>query len=320
LAVPSGLGDQAPLIAEGFDAVAISSGGERPLDSSDDQLDDLSGSTIDAFGRSVQSAVGALDFATSEPVHGPRTYVRLGSNLVPGWALSTLALALLLPAAAAAVDVCARALRRGLEAAPALVWALACSLPFVGAVAVLYGLALVGLVPRPPFPFDPGVVGLGARGAITFAAMLIVAVASAFVLHRRNITAAAAPTAALAACGAIGVAACLAIWLANPYLALFLAPTAHVWLLAGRSGRGVRIGTVAGAVLALLPVAAAFAAVAAALDLGPGAPWTFTIMVADGQIGLLPVIGGCLLAGALAGAAILAGRPVAESRSAATLI
>jgi hypothetical protein len=312
LALPSGLGDQAPLIAEGYDAIAISSGGERPLDSSDDQVDDVSGASIDAFGRSVQSAVGALDFATAAPVHGPQTYVRLGSNLVPGWALAALALALILPAAVAAVDVCARALRRGHEAAPSLIWALACSLPFVGALALLYGLALVGLVPRPPFPFDPGVVGLGARGAITFVAMVVVVVASGLLLRRRNITATAAPAAALAACGAVAVVACVAIWFANPYLALFVAPTAHVWLLAARRARAARIRAGVVAVLALAPLAAALAAVAGALDLGPSAPWTFAIMVADGQIGLLEVAAGCLLAGALAGAVILAVRPLAE--------
>ena len=41
LAIPSGLGEQAPLIADGVDAVAISSAGERPLAAADDQLDDL---------------------------------------------------------------------------------------------------------------------------------------------------------------------------------------------------------------------------------------------------------------------------------------
>jgi hypothetical protein len=308
LAVPSGLGDQAPLIAEGFDAVAISSAGERPLDSGDDQLDDLSPDSVDAFGRSVQSAVGALDFATSSPIHGPGTYVRLGSNLVPGWALAALALALILPAALVAIDLCARTLRRGLGFAPGLVWAAACAIPFIGALALLYAMSLVGLVPRPPFPFDPGLYGLGVRGAIAFTLMLVVVVASFWLLRQRNITATAAPEGAFAACGAIAIAAAAVIWLVNPYMALLLAPVAHVWLLAAQPGRWARLRTAGGAVLALIPLAAGLAAVAAALDLGPSAPWTFALMVADGQIGLLEMVSGCLLAGAIAGAIVLGAR------------
>ncbi len=313
LAVPSGLGDQAPLIAAGFDAVAISSAGERPLDSGDDQTDDVSAHSIDAFGRSVQSTVGALDFATSTPAHGPGTYVRLGSNLIPGWALATLALALLLPAAVAAGDLCARVARRDVGFVPGLVWAAGCALPFIGALAVLYALALVGLVPRPPFPFDPGLYGLGARGAITFALMLIVLAGSVVLLRGRNITASAAPEGAFAACAAIAVVALLAVWLINPYLALLLTPAAHVWLLAARPGRWAQVRTGLAAVLALIPLAAGLAAVAAALDLGLSAPWTFTLMVADGQIGLLEALAGCMLAGALAGAVVIAARTPASA-------
>jgi hypothetical protein len=310
LAFPSGLGDQAPLIADGFDAVAISSAGERPLDSADDQPDDAAGDSIEAFGRTVQSTVGALDFSTSSPVHGPQTYVKLGSNLVPGWALAALALALILPVALVAVDACARALRRGLGVGlvAGLVWAAARSLPFIGALALLYALALVGLVPRPPFPFDPGLYGLGLRGAATFVLIALAIGASAVALRLRNVTAEAAPGQSLVACGAIAAVACLAIWLVNPYLALFVAPLGHVWVVATKPGARGRVGAIAAAVLAVLPIVAALVAVAAALDLGASAPWTFAIMVADGQIGLFEVAAGCLLAGAVAGAIVLAGR------------
>ena len=311
LAFPSGLGDQSPVIAEGIDAVAISSAGERPLDSADDQVGDVSSDSIDAFGRAVQSTVGALDFSTTSPIHGPRTYIKLGSNLVPGWALSALALALLLPAAVAAVDLVSRALRagRGLALSAGLIWAAARSLPFIGALAMLYALALVGLVPNPPFPFDPGLFGLGARGVIAFVLMAAIAAASFYLLRARHVTADAAPTQALAACGAITTAACLVIWLTNPYLALLLTPAAHVWITASRTGAGRRIVPVVAIGLAAIPVLGALAAVAAALDLGPSAPWTFVIMVADGQIGLLEVAAGCLLAGSATGAAVLASRP-----------
>jgi hypothetical protein len=312
LAVPSGLGDQAPLVAEGLDAVAISSAGERPLDSGSDQVDDLSGQSIDAFGRSVQSTVGALDFATASPIHGPSTYVRLGSNLIPGWALAALALALLLPAAAAAVDLCVRVARRDLGFAPGLVWASACALPFIGALAALYALALVGIVPRPPFPFDPGLYGLGVRGAVTFVVMLAVLAGSVWLLRRRNITASAAPEGAFAACGAIAVVALALVWLLNPYLALLLTPAAHVWLLAATPGGWAQARTAAAAVVAVIPLGLGLFAIASALDLGPSAPWTFALMVADGQIGLVESLAVSVLAGAMAGAVVVAARPPTE--------
>jgi hypothetical protein len=70
--------------------------------------------------------------------------------------------------------------------------------------------------------------------------------------------------------------------------------------------------------LALVPLAAALAAVSAALDLGLSAPWTFTLMIADGQIGLLETLAGCVLAGALAGAVVVAARTPADATGSAT--
>jgi Peptidase family M28 len=312
LAFPSGLGDQAPLIADGFDAVAISSAGERPLDSAADQPDDVAGESIDAFGRAVQSTVGALDFSTSAPIHGPATYVKLGSNLVPGWALSALALALIFPAAFIAFDLCMRSVRRGhaVGLAAAFVWAAARSLPFVGAIALLYALALIGLIPRPPFPFDPGSFGLGVRGAAAFVLIALAVAGSAVALRLRNVTADAAPAQSLVACGALAVLACLVIWLANPYLALLVAPLAHVWIVAAHPQTG-RIAAAVATALALVPVVVALIAVAGALELGASAPWTLAIMVGNGQIGLLEVAAGCVLGGAITGAVVLSGRRAA---------
>ena len=103
------------------------------------------------------------------------------------------------------------------------------------------------------------------------------------------------------------------IWLANPYLALLVCPAAHVWLLAARApGRGGRAGAVALALLACVPAALALVAVAGALDLGLGGVWTFTIMVADGQIGLTVAACVCFLAGAVAAAGAMAARGVAS--------
>jgi hypothetical protein len=60
------------------------------------------------------------------------------------------------------------------------------------------------------------------------------------------------------------------------------------------------------AALSALPIAAALAEIGSALELGADAPWTFTLMVADGQIGFEMVLAGAFLAGSLIGAAALA--------------
>jgi hypothetical protein len=58
--------------------------------------------------------------------------------------------------------------------------------------------------------------------------------------------------------------------------------------------------------IACLPLLAASLAVSDALDLGSSAPWTFAIMVADGQIGFATTVALCFLGGALVGGMALA--------------
>jgi Peptidase family M28 len=306
LAIPSGLGDQAPLIGEGVDAIAVSSAGERTLPADDDQLDDVDPRTIDEFGRAIQTMIGALDVAVSDPVHGPSAHIEIGRNLVPGWALAALALTLILPAAVSAFDACARSMRERLGIRAGLAWGAACSLPFVGGLAMLYALVVVGLVPRPPFPFDPALYSPGARGAVTLALVLVAAGASVAALRFRRRRPAGAPPAGGPALGAISSAACFALWLANPYMALLLAPAAHAWLLTagapGAVGRSVRALV---ALITLVPAFAAVAAVATALELGGDAPWTLTLMVADGQVGLGVTLPLCFIAGGVAGTVAL---------------
>ena len=64
----------------------------------------------------------------------------------------------------------------------------------------------------------------------------------------------------------------------------------------------------AGAALACVLPVAALLAVAEALGLGIDAPWTFTMMVADGQIGLLTMVAAAFLAGTLIALVALAFR------------
>jgi hypothetical protein len=177
----------------------------------------------------------------------------------------------------------------------------------LGALLVLYGLVALGAIPDPPFPFDPGLFGLETRASVTLPLIVIAGLGSAVLLRRQGITAAAAPDAAVPAVGAVACLACLALWIANPYLALLAAPAAHPWLLCARAPGPLRATlSVSLSLLACLPVVLALASVSEALELGAAAPWTFVLMIADGQIGLVTTLAGCLLAGALLGGVALA--------------
>lgn len=309
LAFPAGLGPQAPLIADGIDAVTISAAGERPLKAA--EAAELDRENVDAFARTAHAVVNALDTSPAPPQHGPGTHIELGDNLVPGWALSVLALTLLLPAAVAAVDAAARAARRKLPLAAGLAWAAGRSLPFVGALAALYGLALVGAIPRPEFPFDPGVHEPGVRAWICFFVIAVAAGVSAYGLRRAGLGAPGAAEVVVPALGVLSCAAVFAVWLANPYLGLLAVPAAHVWLLAAGDGRRRAVATVAAAVAAAVIVLAAMWSVSSALGLaGAERPWFFTVLVADGQLSVVVALSACFLVGALIGAVTVAVRRV----------
>jgi hypothetical protein len=295
LAAPSGLGEQAALIEEGLDSVAISAAGERPPAPEED--DRFSQDAMDTFGRATLSLIQSLDAAEEPLVQGPAAYIRLGGKLVPGWALALLALALLLPVGLLAIDGLARASRAGQPAAGAIAWVLRSALPFVAVLFLVYLLALVGLVARPAFPYDPGRFSFGPGSA---AVLLLLAAAFAGVVRLMRplrppvrLGGAVAPALAL-----VLFAIALGEWLVNPYLALLLVPTVHLWLFASlpRRGGGVVAGALLGA-LGLTGLVAIGVDLAARLGVGVAVPWQLVLMVTGGHIGLVPALLACLLGG-----------------------
>ena len=302
LAIPVGLGEQAPLIARGIDAVTLSAGGELPVSGA--AAETLSPATLTRFARAALDVVLSLD-STPAVDHGPPAYFEVGGNIVPGWAIRLLALALILPALVAAVDALARAARQG-EALTALRWAGPRALPFVGALALVYLLALIGIVARPPFPFEPPSISIGFGEVV----MMALIVAATFALWRwlggNSMPETLDSEAAAAALGLLTVAAVLLAWVFNPFLGLLAVPLAHVWVpQAHAAGRGLLRALIL-IVLAALPLALAVASVAARLHLGASAPWQ--AVVAAGDWGVFPVsaLAGCLLAGWLAGLVVAA--------------
>ena len=299
LAVPFGLGEQAPLIERGIAALSLSTNGERPATAAADGLEALSPARLAAFARAAYDIVLSLD-ASPGVESGPDSYIEVGGNLVPGWAIAVLALALILPALVAAVDGLARAARQG-EAARALAWATPRSLPLIAALALLYALALVGIVTRPPFPFDPGTIHLGAGEVVIIALLGLGAFGAWRALGGNGVPPELDREAAATALGLMLVVSTLVAWLANPFLGLLAVPIAHAWIpRAGGPMRLARLRTGAAIAVALVPVALAIASVASRLHLGASLPWQALVMVGDGGVPLLVALAACVSVGSLA--------------------
>lgn len=306
LAIPAGLGEQAPMIAAGLDAIALAGAGERPLSAAEDE--EFSAATLAAFGRIAQSLLSALNDAPESLVAGPRARIPLSGKLVPGWALWLLSLTLLLPLAAAALESCARVRRRRQPLRKALVWALARCLPFLAALALAYLLALVRLIPAPSFPFDPALFPLDAKALIAAAILLLGLFAAQREVEKR-LPLPESPEAGFAAIGLAIFIAGLVTWLVNPFLALVLLPSLHLILFAAgpRGGRAVRLGLLAGALLIAVIVIQALGR-----QLGVGffeACWQLLLMFTGDHFGPLAALPAILVAGCLAAAlqGVLAG-------------
>jgi hypothetical protein len=298
LAMPSAVGDQSVVIADGLDSVAISSAGEEPLTPAQDDPDDLDSDSLTAFGSATLGAILAVDETTTSLEHGPSTYVGFAGNLIPGWALAVLALALLIPPGIAALDGVARAARRRAGIGRALAWAVGLALPLLAILVLVYLLAVAGLIVRPRYPFDPGRFGVGAAELVLLIVLTLALIAGYVFTGLVQPPPGPRPAALVPALGVAATAGALATWALNPYLALLLTPAAHAWLVAGRGrglGRVARIGLV---VVALAPAVLALRSVTGAV--GAGA-WDILLMIADGHIGTIVLIALCPLVGSLVG-------------------
>ena len=286
LVFPSGFGEQAPLVGEGLDSVRITSAGERPSDSND-PLDE---ETLSGIGRGTLSVLLALDAETGDLEHGPSTYIGVAGNLLPGWTLALLALALLIPSAAVASASLSSTAKSPGEALRAVISPIArWAIPPLVALLFLYLIALVGLIPDLAFPFVPGTVPPGAGGWIGLALVLVVWIGLAYWLHRRRGPVGHHPAEAAGAL-ALGVSSVLLLWPINPYLSLCLALALLAWIFAASSKmrtRSARIGLV---VLGLLPLVGMLAQLAGRLGWGSDLGWSLIYMVADRQIGFSSVL------------------------------
>ena len=306
LAIPSALGEQGPLVEMGFDSVRLSSSGELPPPPGLDGEGEVSSVTLGRFGRAALSLMLAVDEAREPLEHGPGTYIGLAGNLLPGWTLAMLALALLLAPAVVGFGGVAAAAGSPMEAVRALGWVTLRAVPFLLVFVLLALAALVGLVPSPEFPFLPGAEGLGLGGKIAVAIAAVAFAVSAFLLG--PLLPPPPSLAALAPASAVSLAAVtgFGIWLINPYLGLLVALGLQLWVLAAGGVAPGRLAA-AGLVLAgLIPALAAVAALAGRFDTGLEVALDLLFMFTGGQLpGLLALLA-CMLAGT--GLAIVAAR------------
>ena len=243
-----------------------------------------------------------------QPDPGPNGYIRIGDNLVPGWTLSLLAITLLIAPLLTAGDTWLRERRNDWRTRRTIVWAAERALLPLAALLLAYLLGLVGLIPDPAFPYDPGLYPPGSSGPIAFAALAAAVALAALLVRPMRTPLDVEPQTLAAAAGLLTGLAIFGIWLLNPYLALLLAPAAHVWLPAARASGPPRASALAiVALLSLIPALVAFATVAGQLDLGAGAPWQFLLLIEDGQVSLLTSLLWCALLGGLISCVAAAG-------------
>jgi hypothetical protein len=301
LAIPDGLQEQAVLIEHGIDAIGISSAGDRPLPPSRDRIASLDPVALGGFGRAALSAVFALDRLPQPLEHGPSAYLPLAGKLIPGWALALLAVALLMPIGIVSIDGLAAASRGREPVLRTLLWTLGRSIPFLAVLVLAALLSVIGLIARPAFPVDPQHHSLGIGAAVVLLA-LIAAFVLSVVATRSLGPPGAAHEALTPAVGVVIFCAAGLIWLANPYLALLLVPTAHLWLAAALPElRAAIVPALLALLLGLVMPLVAIVYLGASLGVGWAVPWQLLLMFTGGHFGLpqsfaVCALGGCLIA------------------------
>ena len=305
LSFPIGIGAQGVLLDAGYDAVRISGSGELPPGGSGPP-EAIDADRLGGLGRATLRTLTALD-SGPRPEHGPKSYLQAVSQVLPGWVLSLLAGALLLPVLVASVDAFARARRRHLDVLRWLRWLGAWVAPFLAALATAQLLALVDATPSPPAaPVPPDDLPLDGP-ALAVLGGIAVAMVLAFLLARWL---AARPdpelgqTPDLGAGVALGLtiaAGSILLWLVNPYAGLVVVPAAHRWMLLALTrplpDRRVRAALIAVGVLPVIVVAIYYMF---ALSVDPlSGLWYLLMLVTGHSVGIVTSLIACVMLAAL---------------------
>ena len=306
MAFPLGIGDQAPFLDQGFDALRLSGSGELPPKSQPAPNADRLGS----IGRSTLRTVFAYD-AGGRVNEAPSSYVLIAQKLLPRWSVALLVATLLLPLLAAAIDSFARVRRRREPVVPWLRWIAAGVVPFLVALALAEFLVLVGQAPdAPPIPLPPTVHSLDGSAGLTLA-LCALFFAAAWLFARPLLAGKLPPPGSPGAGAALALVlsvASVAVWVVNPFAALALLPAFHVWLLVTTSRvPPARAAGVALVVLGLLVPLLIGLAVLGRLSLGPlSGLWYGFLLLTGHHVGLYSALLGAVLLACFAAAVRIA--------------
>jgi hypothetical protein len=321
LAFPLGIGDQAPFIDQGFDALRVSGSGELPPKGQPKPDADRLGS----IGRAILRTVFAYD-AAGPVAEAPSSFLLIAQKMLPRWSVALLVLTLLLPVIAASIDSFARVRRRHEPVVPWLRWLAAGAAPFLVALALAGFLVLVGQAPgAPPVPLPPSAHALDASAGVSLGLCALFFVL-AWVFVRPRLAGKLPPSdspGAGAALALVLAGVSLAIWVVNPYAALALLPAFHLWLLVTASpvppARPAGLGLIAAGLIVPLAIALA---IMERLSLGPVAALWYGFLLVTGQhVGLYTALVGAVLLTCLAAAVriTLARRPPPREREAVSV-
>jgi hypothetical protein len=313
LALPFGFGEQAPILGHGIPAVRVTTATDGGTPPGGDELATLDERKLGALGRASESLLSSLDAAVELPTTTGGA-VFLGPRVVRGWAVELVLVALVVPFAAAAVDLLSRCRRRRLPLAPAWRALRRRAGLWLVLLALLALAAFAGALPReprlPPPPDQPPVdawpVGAAVIGVLAVA--LVWLRARARLIPRAR----ARPEEDLAAYAVAFVALLLVTAgtiLVSPYALVFLLPSLYAWLLLPQLRRAPGWVTDVAYGVGLIGPVLALVVLAKALDLGLRAPLYAASLLTTGVVpwgATLALTGWAALAGFVG--AIAAGR------------
>jgi hypothetical protein len=324
LAFPFTLDQQAPFLAAGIPAVGLST----LADHSPPAYEPMDPVRLDGLGGAVLQTVEALETARTVPA--PSSYLTIGGQLVPLWAVRLLVLALIFPVLATTVDAMARARRRGHQLITWLAWVLVGAVPFLIAVAAVVIAGKLGALPTTPAGPVAGGVVLRGGGVAVMGVAAVLAAGGSYLLRPWLLRLAAglgartgdpsSPRIEGAAVALMMVTSALALllWLFNPFAALLLVPALHCWLWIADPDVRERPRLVLA--LALIGIAPALVVgIYYWHDLGVsllGLVWSGVLLVAGGGLSIAAAAFWAVALGAFVSAVVLAIRTIRTPQAA----
>ncbi len=286
------VGEEGPLDAGRVPAVLEQVSGERGPSA----RAAVKSERIEGFGRAALAAVDALDVAP-DVSDSMQTGLLVQRQLIAGWALRLLALALLIGPLLVTVDALARERRReraGWTVPRWIAWTLSLAVPFLLAALFARLLGVSGAIAGAPSePVAPAALDFGAAAVRAVAAVALVLVLALLLwpaaVRRLGLTVRPDPQVAGLGVEAVLVAVALVVWVVNPVASLLLVVAAHLWLvIASPELRPRPFGALALVALALVPLALLVGFFVLELGLGPGQlAWTIALLLAGGHIGIV---------------------------------